>query len=348
MRDGPDPVVSVVVLTYDRPARLERCLESLVAQDCAEPFEIVVADDGSGARTREVVRRIAARDQRVRYHRQEHAGIAATRNLGVRESRGGLVAIVADDYVLAPDYLSTATRYLTDHPDAAVVRFDVLPLRRTIGAKISNCYYAASIDRRLESEGLTPERARHGTVTHTLEAAGAAVFRREVLAAIGPWDVELQRGEDTEHTARLRDAGFDVHVLACGTVRHDYDRVPLDTLRKAFLVGRWRPVVDRWSQPRSVSGKVRTLGRALDRSRRGGESSVAVALYLPWMVLFEVAIGVGHVTAILRPPDVATPIGAGSRARRRGMRSRTAARRGPDPALRTVGDERCDRQVGSS
>jgi GT2 family glycosyltransferase len=316
---GP-PDVSIVVLTHDRPRALTRCLASIAAQRTVASWEVIVADDGSGPATAHVVDDARRADPRVRHVRHEHQGIAATRNLGVSAAHGRFVAIVADDYVLAPEYLDVALDYLARRPDAAVVRFDIRPLRSNLGSRVSDCYYSASLARRLESEGYRLDEAVIGVPTTTLEAAGAAVFRAEVLAGVGGWDEQFQRGEDTEFTARLRDAGFSVHVLYAGTVRHDYRAVPIDTLRKAFLVGWWRRRVAAWTQPRSAPMKALTLGRALDRARRGGRSTAEVVLYVPWMVLFEMAIAAGHISDLFAHRAWGragrTPAAAGATSRR--------------------------------
>lgn len=52
------PAATVVVSTYNRPANLERCLEGYRYQSTGD-FELVVADDGSGPETRELVQRYA-------------------------------------------------------------------------------------------------------------------------------------------------------------------------------------------------------------------------------------------------------------------------------------------------
>jgi len=52
----PEPLVSVVVSTYNRPVRLTRLLASLRAQTLGpENFEVVVVDNGSGPETAEVL-----------------------------------------------------------------------------------------------------------------------------------------------------------------------------------------------------------------------------------------------------------------------------------------------------
>ena len=54
------PSCSLVVSTYNRPDALELCLESILNQTKL-PFEIVVADDGSGEPTRQLVQSMQAR-----------------------------------------------------------------------------------------------------------------------------------------------------------------------------------------------------------------------------------------------------------------------------------------------
>jgi glycosyltransferase involved in cell wall biosynthesis len=66
------PDISVVVPTYRRPEMLERCLASLLTQDCDPArYEIIVCDDGPDDATRASVERIAheyaANGPRIRY-----------------------------------------------------------------------------------------------------------------------------------------------------------------------------------------------------------------------------------------------------------------------------------------
>lgn len=60
--------VSVVIPTLNRAELLRPLLDSLLAQ-CAEgiDYEILVADNGSTERTRAVVEKYAAADDRIRY-----------------------------------------------------------------------------------------------------------------------------------------------------------------------------------------------------------------------------------------------------------------------------------------
>ena len=100
--------VSVVALTYNWPAALERLLASLAVQKRL-PDEVIVADDGSGEETRALVERMA-RDFPVplRHVWQEDRGFRAARarNRGIAASRGDYVILLDGDMLLHPHFVA--------------------------------------------------------------------------------------------------------------------------------------------------------------------------------------------------------------------------------------------------
>jgi Glycosyl transferase family 2 len=60
---GPAPLYSVVIPRYQQPDLLERCLQSLMAQENAPPFEVIVVDNAS----KEMPTAICARFREVRH-----------------------------------------------------------------------------------------------------------------------------------------------------------------------------------------------------------------------------------------------------------------------------------------
>ena len=57
--DTPKPLVSVLVVTYNQEDTLGRTIDSLLAQDLEEPWEILICDDASADGTAGVARRYA-------------------------------------------------------------------------------------------------------------------------------------------------------------------------------------------------------------------------------------------------------------------------------------------------
>lgn len=307
-------------MTYDRRELLRRCLDSLLRQDYpASALEIVVSDDGSTDGTAEMVRELAARHPQIVYAPQPHRGIPANRNNGLRHARGAIVAFVADDYVMRPDYVTTCVRFLRENPDADVIRFRVVPADDHFGARVSHCFYDVSIRKRLllgasiERQGALariasvlrrlPDPPDRVTADHALEAAGAAAFRRSVFERVGLFDERLKRTEDTDFTVRLRAAGIPVYYDPRHTVGTTFRRLPLDTIRKCFLTGVHRAQLARKLAAERKAGrdplgtgvraKASGLLDAVLRARQAGSAPRFIA-YLPIFLLFEAADATGY------------------------------------------------------
>lgn len=58
--------LSVIIAARNEAGTLPAQLEAVLAQECGEPWEVIVADNGSTDGTQDVVRALAARDSRLR------------------------------------------------------------------------------------------------------------------------------------------------------------------------------------------------------------------------------------------------------------------------------------------
>lgn len=96
---------SVVIPSYERRSVLAEVLAGLDAQRGAPDFEIVVVDDGSRDGTAEWLRGVRL-ERPFRLLEQENRGPAAARNRGIRAATGEIVAILGDDTVPEPDWLT--------------------------------------------------------------------------------------------------------------------------------------------------------------------------------------------------------------------------------------------------
>lgn len=300
------PSLSVIVLTRNRRQLLRGCLESLFAQDdSGKPSEILVVDDGSSDGTGDQVRQLAASHPELAYLSQPHRGIAAARNRGIRCAAGDIVAIVADDYLLAPDYGRTILRFFRRHPEALVVRFKIVAAGDDFVSRVCHSYQEASVNRRLaegwSSKGNLPgwrliREEERVTTDHGLEAAGGAAFRREVFQRVGLFDESFGRAEDTDFTRRLRAGGIPVFYYPFHHIRHRYGRSLWGALKSAFLSGRYRrryhlkyregPLSIPSLMVLGLTMKLSSLYWAFWRSRQTG-SLRKFFLYLPFFLLLE-------------------------------------------------------------
>jgi glycosyltransferase involved in cell wall biosynthesis len=100
----PEPLVSVILPTYNRAALLTEALASVRAQTFTD-WECVVVDDGSTDGTPGLLAGVT--DPRVRCVRVAHSGNpAVARNAGLAAARGTLVAFLDDDDLWKPEKLA--------------------------------------------------------------------------------------------------------------------------------------------------------------------------------------------------------------------------------------------------
>lgn len=97
-----EPTVSVVVPAHNEETVLEACVLSILGSGY-ENMDVVIVDDGSTDRTREIGEALAAEHEKVRYIYQENAGKGAALNHGYRESTGKFLMFIDADSVFTPN-----------------------------------------------------------------------------------------------------------------------------------------------------------------------------------------------------------------------------------------------------
>ncbi len=106
---GPQPEVSLIVTSYQKPRHLRLVLASIEMQAGVErQFELIVADDGSTDETPALVERFAlAADFPVKFtaHPHESFQVARTRNEGVLASVAPYLIFLDGDCLAPPDFM---------------------------------------------------------------------------------------------------------------------------------------------------------------------------------------------------------------------------------------------------
>jgi len=117
-----DPVISVLIPTYNYARYLGEAVGSVLAQEI-EQIEIVIADDASTDDTATVCAELASRDRRIRFHRHPvNIGMVNNWNWCLREARGRFVKyVLADDALHTGDALVKMAAVLEERPEVALV-----------------------------------------------------------------------------------------------------------------------------------------------------------------------------------------------------------------------------------
>jgi glycosyltransferase involved in cell wall biosynthesis len=206
--------ISVVIPTFNRPARLKACLEALARQRLAKhDFEVIVVDDGGAGELEALVRPLQHRLD-VRLVRQQNTGPAGARNAGVAQAVGEFVAFTDDDCTPEEDWLSVFVQRLRQDPSRMYGG-------HTVNALVTNAYSRASqslIDFLYGYYNADPDRARFFTSNNM------AVPRNAFLATQG-FDSGFPRasGEDRELCDRWLYLGMEMTYVPEAKVLHRHD-----------------------------------------------------------------------------------------------------------------------------
>lgn len=111
------PMFSVVIPAYNYGHFVGRAIESVLEQG-GDDFEVLVIDDGSTDKTREIV---ASYADRVQYFHHENRGQAATRNRGIGLSTGRYLIFLDADDKLLPDALFHLRQAIEEDPQVGMV-----------------------------------------------------------------------------------------------------------------------------------------------------------------------------------------------------------------------------------
>ncbi len=118
------PLVSVVIPTFNRAYCLRRAIDSTLNQT-HHNVEVIVVDDGSTDKTRELVRSTYSTEGRVRYVHQENAGVSAARNHGFALATGEFISLLDSDDEWLPWKLAAQLACLGFVPDAGMIWTDM-------------------------------------------------------------------------------------------------------------------------------------------------------------------------------------------------------------------------------
>jgi len=124
VRAGEPPLVSIVMIFLDAERFIEEAIGSVLAQTYPR-WELLLVDDGTTDRSVRIARAYAARwPDRIRYLQHDggrNRGMSASRNLGLRETRGRYVAFLDADDLYLPGKLERQVAILEANPGAAMV-----------------------------------------------------------------------------------------------------------------------------------------------------------------------------------------------------------------------------------
>jgi GT2 family glycosyltransferase len=197
-------LVSIIIPTRNGERFIWQSLAS-VARQTYRNWEVIVVEDGSQDATAQVVREFSRKHRwhRVDYSRNDRScGAAHTRNVAFRKARGEFIALLDVDDRWLPEHLQAATTALTTYGKDIAYSSSIMTEDQT--------------DLMLGVWGPTTNEIAnlpHSLFGRCFVTPSATVFRRQVLADVGPWDTYLKYCEDYAFWLRCAVAGKSFHYV---------------------------------------------------------------------------------------------------------------------------------------
>jgi len=114
-----EPVCSICIANYNGVGVIEDCLNSVFAQDCDFPFEVIVHDDASSDGSADIVRDHYPNVTLIASN--ENVGFCVSNNRMAAAARGKYILLLNNDAALFPDALRTLCAYAEAHPAAGIL-----------------------------------------------------------------------------------------------------------------------------------------------------------------------------------------------------------------------------------
>jgi glycosyltransferase involved in cell wall biosynthesis len=204
-----DDLISVVMPAYNVSRYIGSALQSVLDQTYKN-FEIIVVDDCSTDDTAGEIRKFK---DKVRYVRHEvNQGVSATRNTGIDQSRGSIVAFLDADDKWAPEKLEIFAESFSKNPAILYAFSDFSRFKWKDGAffALSNSQIFPTIYEIIQGQKYFNRRIfvipRSEMFKLFLKEypvyPSAVVVRKPIFKLIGTWDKTLRTNEDFDFGLR--------------------------------------------------------------------------------------------------------------------------------------------------
>jgi GT2 family glycosyltransferase len=239
--------LSIIIVTYNSRAPVERCIASIETHEPRRAYEIVVDNDSSDGTAEAVAKRfprarVVANDENLGYSR----GV----NQGIRLSSGRAILILNPDIIVREGSIDRLMEFMDEHPDAGIVGSKLVYPDGRLQYSCRSFYTVSALLLRRTFLGALFPRAKplrdhllldydHETPRTVDWIIGACMLvRRAALEKVGAMDERFfLYFEDIDWCNRMKRHGWSVYYAPSSVMTHTYERSSAKSiLRKPFLI----------------------------------------------------------------------------------------------------------------
>jgi len=214
-----EPIVSILIVHYKGLHQLRACVSSL--QSTKQPgIEVLIVDNGSSENIADALPdpnlwKLIPSDRNL--------GFAGGNNLGLNHCKGKYVLLLNDDTIANPEFVSTLSRYLDDHPNVGIVQGKMLLPRFEDTLDVCGSFLTA-FGLPYHYGYYKPDGPKYQRNYPVFSAKGACLmFRRDLVSQLGGFLFDEDffcYYEEADFCHRAWLAGYEVHFVASPPIQH--------------------------------------------------------------------------------------------------------------------------------
>jgi glycosyltransferase involved in cell wall biosynthesis len=166
-------MISVLMPTYNCSEFIGDAIRSILFQTFKD-YELLIIDDGSEDETETIIR--SFEDDRIKYFRKEHTGLADSIDYGIKKASHELIARMDADDIAHQSRLEKQINYINAHPE-----IDVLSNWYAVFKNVGINYI---VNRSNNHNEIVKNLALHSDICHP-----SVMFRKSRVKAIGGFSV---------------------------------------------------------------------------------------------------------------------------------------------------------------
>ena len=251
--------LSVIIITWNAERFVPACMQALCEAVAQIDHELILVDNGSTDRTRELLAPYIALPVTTYLPQDENLGVAKARNIGLKVAKGDYVWLLDVDTVLRPEALIGMLSFMDEHPDCGIcgcklhgsddevqescrrlpsLRYKVLNVLEAVASRYPS---AVHIRHRLSKWNASQfyHAEMQGDEAFEVEylIGACQMIRREVVEQIGLLDEHIFYGpEDADFCLRASIKGWRIYYLPYVYFRHYYQKM---TNKRLFSYMGW-------------------------------------------------------------------------------------------------------------
>ncbi len=186
-KTGKNPLISVIIPTYNRGWIIKEAIDSVLVQDYVN-YELIVVDDGSTDDTHDILN---SYQNNLLVLRQNNKGVSAARNRGLAAASGHFGAFLDSDDLWLPQKLSRQVDFFQSNPDTLICQTEEIWIRNNVRVNPKK--------RHKKLSGMIFEPS----LSLCLVSPSAVMIKRSLFEEVGFFDETLPACEDYDLWLRV-------------------------------------------------------------------------------------------------------------------------------------------------